>query len=623
MAVELTDEQRAFVEHVGPVFLTACPGAGKTRSIVARVGRIVATLPPRRGVAVLSFTNTAVEEFRNRHYAEGLEAGAGFPSFIGTFDSFIWRFIAAPVLAGRSSERPTLIASWSDIGAEVRLVNPQALRGIALPLDAYDPITESINPSTLGNLTHRQRVEEHVETYSRHASRLRASLTSRGLYTADDARVLAIEALRDDVTRGALARAIAARFEELVVDEGQDCNQLDLEILEWLKAQGVAVTLVCDPDQSIYEFRNTTPTSLESFKVRYDPVSQLRLTGNFRSAPNICRVAATLRSSRTPDEALGEFRTSTEAVRLITYPGARPGMSVGRVFSTELSVAGISPEDAIVLAHAAKNAQRVVGVDAASSGSSRLGRLASAVASFASPVSSPRDRERALQRVERLLLEKMGHLQEHEAATTAMERHSIGERELRRLALNFLSEVPASIDDSDEERLDWIEAVQEQASGLGLSLPPGTTSRTFFRRPGTRAWSKPLHNQAKLSQLRFLTIHQAKGNEYAAVCLVIPPDSAPENRTTSLLDSWESNEEDEAKRVLYVGVTRAIRLVALAVHQSHSERVEEILSSNDIALEIIDSSSESNGQICGCVDQNDLEEDSSGNRVSLAGPIPS
>jgi len=51
-------------------------------------------------------------------------------------------------------------------------------------------------------------------------------------------------------------------FLEVIVDEAQDCNPLDLQILEWLRGHGLAVTVVADPDQAIYGFRHGDPTNL-------------------------------------------------------------------------------------------------------------------------------------------------------------------------------------------------------------------------------------------------------------------------------------------------------------------------------------------------------------------------
>jgi DNA helicase II / ATP-dependent DNA helicase PcrA len=51
--------------------------------------------------------------------------------------------------------------------------------------------------------------------------------------------------------------------------------------------------------------------------------------------------------------------------------------------------------------------------------------------------------------------------------------------------------------------------------------------------------------------LRWSTIHEAKGWEYDAV---LPPDRGDARNTSKLLDVWENRVDEEAKRVIYVGV---------------------------------------------------------------------
>ncbi|MFQ6756909.1 UvrD-helicase domain-containing protein, partial [Cereibacter sphaeroides] len=63
VAYKPTLEQEAVVLHDGCAFVTACPGAGKTRTLVERARRLLAD---RRGVAVLSFTNAAVDVLEAR-----------------------------------------------------------------------------------------------------------------------------------------------------------------------------------------------------------------------------------------------------------------------------------------------------------------------------------------------------------------------------------------------------------------------------------------------------------------------------------------------------------------------------------------------------------------------------
>ena len=62
-----------------------------------------------------------------------------------------------------------------------------------------------------------------------------------------------------------------------------------------------------------------------------------------------------------------------------------------------------------------------------------------------------------------------------------------------------------------------------------------------------------------------------------AVCLVIPPDSQGNTRTHQLVDAWENRVDHEAKRVVYVGLTRARRLAVLAIPQAVRDRVTRVL----------------------------------------------
>ena len=70
----LTEEQQRLAGHLDEVFAEACPGSGKTRTIVDRVACLSVNLPPRKGMAVLSFTNAAVEVFTRRCRKRNLEA---------------------------------------------------------------------------------------------------------------------------------------------------------------------------------------------------------------------------------------------------------------------------------------------------------------------------------------------------------------------------------------------------------------------------------------------------------------------------------------------------------------------------------------------------------------------
>lgn len=578
----LTVEQEAFSAHLGGVFVHACPGAGKTRTIIARLARIAATLPPRHGVAVLSFTNSAVDEFRERCQAAGLDSLLKHPSFMGTLDAFVRRFVVLPSCAAVNTTRPIILDSWDTLGIEIRLSGQFAFRGDPVSLDLFDPETNIIDPAKIGHAGLQNHVRQHQARYQQAAALRRRGLLQAGYLSAGDARVQTLRLIRDPVHGGALVRALAARFHEVMVDEGQDCNPHDIQILSWLRAQGVHVTFVCDPDQAIYEFRNGNPAGIQEFKETYPVESHQRLTGNFRSSPAVCQLAATLRNAGQVDQSVGDTANVEHPILLLTYGGRGPTATIGQAFLDRVAELGLDSTDAIILAHSGKVAQRAAGTAPNdSNGSSRVESLARKVAEFWSPAATSRSREAVVQVVETVFLDLMGLRQPNEHLLRTAERIGMDRRAHRRCVLSFLMSLPKECGNTDADRLAWIARVHAETERLNLPLPAGVTARNFFRRPTNAQWSNHLQIPINLG-LACAKIHEAKGREYGAVCVVIPPNRAPENRSESLFESWEARADAEAKRVLYVGLTRAQHLGALAVPIAFANRCAAVLAAGQV-----------------------------------------
>ena len=108
-----TDEQRSLIEADVSTHLAACPGAGKTQAIVERFIARPAILGRRRGIALLSFTNAAVDEARSR--CVGAPSLLASPNFVGTIDAFINRFIVAPLYTTRTKRPATFRDTWMSV----------------------------------------------------------------------------------------------------------------------------------------------------------------------------------------------------------------------------------------------------------------------------------------------------------------------------------------------------------------------------------------------------------------------------------------------------------------------------------------------------------------------------
>ncbi len=260
-AFKPTPQQENVICHEGSAFISACPGAGKTRVLVERARQILKSGHDGRGIAFMSFTRAAVSGLEDLLRREALLGSPVFPHFIGTFDSFIWQFIVAP-FGIPDTEAPTRLIP--DKGS--RLVQPYD-KAQPLPLSCFDRVTGKIDAAAAlrCGFDVSKKNPAHIKASETLGLKMQARFRERGELDFDEARALAVTRLADAEFAVRLSSALAARFREIIVDEAQDCNPADLEIIKWLRDAGISTKVICDPHQSIYEFRGGVTDQLFAF----------------------------------------------------------------------------------------------------------------------------------------------------------------------------------------------------------------------------------------------------------------------------------------------------------------------------------------------------------------------
>jgi len=562
-AYEPTLEQEAVVFHDGCAFVSACPGAGKTRTLVERARRLLTDRSDRRGVAFLSFTNAAVGEMDVRLRSFGVLPTPLFPSFVGTFDRFLWHFFVAPFGIEGCDGIPRLIpdkAKW--------LVQPHETMQ-AIPLRGFDRRTGAMDPAVANEFGFNRDPARHQAQ----ALAMLAAARTKGQVDFEDVRASVRGRLADKPFAQRLGRALAARFCEIVVDEAQDCNPSDLEVVQWLRDSGLSVKVICDPNQSIYKFRGGVTDELQRFAERFSKIERLSMSGNFRSTPAICSAIVALRSPAARsavDQALGPLKGDTTPVHVIAYGGTSVPAAVGAKFGELAGSLNIPPADAPVLASRLSTAGKAIGFPAPNESAHMTLMLARAVTDFHFSFSLGNRRE-ALVSLHRAILQVQGHIQ----APGEYHRHVSG---------------------TDADDAKWRPEIIEIASKL--KVVPGMTSEMWLER--ARAVLAPnLVSSATIKQrLRsnsgleaalvsppldshpVRTIHSAKGLEFAAVCVVMTS-----NKTKKILAHLETGEgtQDSAEdaRKIYVAASRAKRLLVIAVPKNSARKLEALLASHD------------------------------------------
>ncbi|WP_406123664.1 UvrD-helicase domain-containing protein [Streptomyces canus] len=580
--MNLTEDQQALVNAKGSLFAAACPGAGKTRAMVARfLKRTVEE--PRRGVALISFTNAAVDEVRGRcgSQAEALRA----PHFVGTFDTFIHRFIVTPLYVKAYNRKPNYVQAWHDVAStSFRLPDMGRTKNLELKWFDFDPdgrahLNLNRVPQAFGDAGAHRMLAHRKQEAEANASHIFGRLLRAGTITCEAARVLAAFWLNSAEERTILEGLLRARFAEVIVDEAQDCGREELGILEFLRDCGVRVVLVGDVDQSIYEFRNATPAAVQEFAASL-PV-QLNLEDNWRSSPAIVAFNSGLRSGQLVETARGEHSIVQTPVHLLEFS------ALDQIVPAALEVAEqykLAADDLVVLSHAEAHGMKAAGAGSLEgAGSNRVLAIANAGSKLRSRESDTKTRKKAVDQVQRAVLKALtvGRDIEHHSFTAICEEIGVDPRWLE----SFAVRMALGLDAERKARLDFAAEVRDFLKSANWGDAPAPASSDLgrlFKAPSEGDWAS-VASFGSCPSMRYSTVHGVKGMEFPGVVLVLP-DRLRVDRVTerTVLDDWEGDHNTEARRVLYVAGSRAEELLVCAVHRKHTGRVAALLDAKGV-----------------------------------------
>ena len=264
----------------GHCAVLAGPGSGKTRVLVAKVARLLtqkANGP--RGVACITFNHEAVREMRKRLGELGLKPNKGL--FIGTVHSFCLACVVAPFghLFREDLTSNFGVAGFRQQGRALeKALDSLGLGGRPAEWKTQFDRYRRAHPFREGERWREDpQLAQLIETYEN-------MLHSQGLLDFDDMVLMALDLIR---RQQFVRSALEARFPFLVVDEYQDLGYpLHFIVRLLMKETNIEVFAVGDPDQSIYGFNGADPSYLR--QLAEDPaVHRVQLNMNYRSAQQI------------------------------------------------------------------------------------------------------------------------------------------------------------------------------------------------------------------------------------------------------------------------------------------------------------------------------------------------
>ena len=351
--LNMNPAQRRAVEHRdGPLLVIAGAGTGKTRVITERIRHLLETDDSLSGENILglTFTVKAAGEMKARVVKATGERGKQVT--LQTFHAF-----CESLIADVAPERLMLdeVDHWILLRRNMARLQLEKYRRLAEPgqfltdfisffsrcqdelvtWEDYQRYAEDLATQlsrerfALDEDTYKERLED-VEKHFEIARAYRASeelLREKKRVSFGSLITGAVDLLEKD---SGLRSALQEKYRYILVDEFQDTNIAQLRLLELLAGDRKNIFAVGDNDQAIYRFRGASFASFQLFLERFtswkpgEDSSPFRvsLTENYRSTPNILRVATQVIAQNTvsadfPKKFLTATRKEGEKIRIV------------------------------------------------------------------------------------------------------------------------------------------------------------------------------------------------------------------------------------------------------------------------------------------------------------------
>jgi superfamily I DNA/RNA helicase/RecB family exonuclease len=345
----LDEHQQRVVDHPGgPLLVLAGPGTGKTTTLVEAIVQRVDDGARPDQILALTFSRKAAEQLRDRVTARlGVTMSTNLSS---TFHSFAYGLVrlyaptelyAAPLRLLSAPEQDVVLQELlTDNPESVRW--PEGLRaavgtrGFAKEVHAVlsRARERGLDPDQLVALGRAERIPE---------------FEAAGLFLGQYLDVLGDQSAIDypDLIARAVIEAqvhreeLRARFSHVFVDEYQDTDPSQVALLRALAGDGRNLTVVGDPDQSIYGFRGADVRGILDFPAEFrttdgGPAAVIALGTTRRFGSRLLRASRSVAASigitgaipagtyaafRSPQPAGNEFGPGS--VQVLTFDTAR------------------------------------------------------------------------------------------------------------------------------------------------------------------------------------------------------------------------------------------------------------------------------------------------------------
>lgn len=316
----LSEVQRAAVTHrEGPLLVIAGPGSGKTRVITRRVAHLVRSGIAPGSILAITFTNKAAREMRER-----IEELLGVVTpWISTFHSFSARLLRRHIYRLEPYTTEFSIYDSDDTLAVIK----ECIRQLDIATGEISPRMAQGEISRLKNqgIEDPEALPPGLELFDQYVRKIyclyQKVLEQSNALDFDDLLLVAERLLK---TQPDILERYRNQFRFILIDEYQDTNQVQYRIGRLLADGHKNLCVTGDPDQSIYSWRGADIGNILSFERDFPGAKVVKLEQNYRSTRSILEVAnvSIRHNENRPDKTLWTENETGDPVRVYRFRSA-------------------------------------------------------------------------------------------------------------------------------------------------------------------------------------------------------------------------------------------------------------------------------------------------------------
>ncbi len=292
MSIPLNSAQEKAVKHPGgPLLIAAGAGSGKTRALTGRLKELISRGIPPHQIVAITFTNKAAREMRERVFGKDNAEprwSPRFPTFgepfVGTFHSLGARIMKQE--AAHFKRTPSFtIYDQDDSLSLIKTICKQ----MDLDKESFKSSVVAGKISTVKS--ELKDISEFFESSDRRDqvfaevfNRYERALAEQNAFDFDDLIEKPVRLMLDNEI---LRTKYQEMFNQVLVDEYQDINTTQYQLIRLLAGKHHNVTVVGDDFQSIYKFRGADMRNFLNFTRDWPNATLIKLEQNYRSTSNI------------------------------------------------------------------------------------------------------------------------------------------------------------------------------------------------------------------------------------------------------------------------------------------------------------------------------------------------